>query len=57
MKLKDIPYNGWYFGLRYRSIQDKTLEAIEGSETTTEAKKKIIVDGDTKRMYLCRELW
>jgi len=44
MKLKNIPYNGWYFGLRYRNIQDKTLEAIESSETTTEAKKKIIAE-------------
>ena len=44
MKLKDIPYNGWYFGLRYRDIQDKTLGAIEDSETITEAKKKIIAE-------------
>ena len=44
MKLKDVPYNGWYFGLRYRDIQDKTLGAIEDSETITEAKKKIIAE-------------
>ena len=44
MKLKDIPYNGWYFGLSNSNAQDKTLEAIESSKTITEAKKKIIIE-------------
>ena len=42
MKLKDIPYNGWFFGLRCQGVRDKTLEAIEISGTITEAKRKII---------------
>ena len=44
MKLKDVPYNGWFFGLSTSNAQDRTLEAIESSETITEAKKKIIIE-------------
>ena len=44
MKLKEIPYNGWFFGLSASNPQDSTLEAIECSETITEAKKKIITE-------------
>lgn len=42
MELKDIPYNGWFFGLKCEDIQGKTLDAIESSENITEAKRTII---------------
>ena len=44
MELKDIPYNGWFFGLKHRDIQNKTLDAIESSEDIAEARKKITVN-------------
>ena len=44
MKLKDIPYNGWFFGLKHEDVQGKVLDAIESSENIAEARKKIILN-------------
>lgn len=47
MEWKDIPQNGWLFGLKYQgpgSLQDRLICTIKDSEDITEAKSRIITE-------------
>jgi len=42
MELKEIPYNGWMFGLNTDEIKDRVFEAVDKSKNTKEVKEEII---------------
>jgi len=46
MRLKDIPQNGWIFGLKHgrSSIESGVADAIFNSEDMTELKSRIILE-------------